>query len=190
MSEIEEIYDETEYDENDNFEDPYGEEDYIETEPINLSSSSTIKRTRSYDVLSVEMVETKTSATINEVIETLGLPTRTAATTLLRHFKWDVVKLIQEYTGAETEEEQSKILRAAGITTFDLEKKLSAAEMEKNFECLICLEEVKGKDTFALSCGHRYCRNCWAQYIEFVIKNDASCIWTRCPYPKCNELVH
>jgi ariadne-1 len=27
-------------------------------------------------------------------------------------------------------------------------------------------------------------------YIEFQIKHDASCIWTRCPFPKCNELVH
>jgi len=64
--------------------------DIYASEPLNESShlpKGKLKRSKSYDVLNVEMIEKKTSQTINEVIETLGLPTRTAATTLLRHFK-------------------------------------------------------------------------------------------------------
>eukprot|EP01123_Difflugia_compressa_P006290 TRINITY_DN18475_c0_g1_i1.p1 TRINITY_DN18475_c0_g1~~TRINITY_DN18475_c0_g1_i1.p1 ORF type:complete len:513 (+),score=84.60 TRINITY_DN18475_c0_g1_i1:22-1560(+) len=168
-------------------EDPYPDH---EEEEIPLRSSTTIKKTRSYDVLGNETLQKKTAEIIGEVKDTLCLPTKTAATTLLRHYKWDKSKLISEYTNAEDEEAQNNLLRAAGITTFDLEKELDEHQKSKTYDCLICLESVPSTDTFALSCGHRYCRACWHDYLNIVVKLDALCIWTRCPYPKCNELVH
>lgn len=77
-------------------------------------------------------------------------------------------------------------------------------DARKKFECLICLENVPGKDTYALGCGHRYCKKCWKSYLEmkgllFVIistrliasvTNEADCVNTHCPWPKCKEIVH
>src|SRR3546814_1040160 len=45
------------------------------------------------------------------------------------------------------------------------------------------------RETYALGCGHRYCKPCWRQYLEFKT-GEADCINTRCPFPKCGEAVH
>jgi len=93
--------------------------------------------------------------------------------------------LIQEYTSGNPD----KINKEAGITSFELEQK--PRSRKRPFSCLICLEDVSGSHTFALACGHRYCKECWKQYLEFTVKTEASsCVSAHCPYPKCNEVVH
>uniref|UniRef100_A0A6B2L222 RBR-type E3 ubiquitin transferase n=1 Tax=Arcella intermedia TaxID=1963864 RepID=A0A6B2L222_9EUKA len=163
----------------------YGEEGLDSSQ--SLPKSKKLKRSRSFEVLDIKKVESQTDSILNEIMEMFGIPSKTAASTLLRYYKWDKARFINDYSD---DTKQDKILQDAGVTSFELEKTLDDDLIDKPFECLICLEEVSGRNTFALSCGHRYCRDCWRAFLEVAIKSEASCIWTRCPYPKCNELVH
>ncbi len=68
-------------------------------------------------------------------------------------------------------EDPERTYKVAGMSTLDLEKPIE--NPQATFSCLICLEDLPAKDTFALSCGHRYCNECWSGYLDVtpVTKN-------------------
>lgn len=41
-----------------------------------------------------------------------------------------------------------------------------AAAAEEMFECPVCWNDVPMSKTFALGCGHRYCEECWTNYLK------------------------
>jgi len=144
-----------------------------------------IVRQKSWEVLTPQEIEKRGKEVISEVQDFLGLPTITTAITLLRFYKWNKEKLIQDYTSGDPE----KINKAAGITSFDLESKPKSNHLK--FNCLICLEPVPMKNTFALACGHRYCTPCYGMYLDYKVTCEGpSCVNGTCPYPKCTEIVH
>jgi hypothetical protein len=50
--------------------------------------------------------------------------------------------------------------------------------------------ESVGADSFALSCGHRFCKDCWKGGLVASINNDmVGCVDMRCMWSKCTELV-
>lgn len=117
--------------------------------------------------------------------------------------RWNKEKLVDAFTSSEDRE---KLLKEAGVHT-KLEKKPSSSSKKVRaitncwhanslthssiqYKCLICEDEVLGKNTYALGCGHRYCLDCWKSYLEVAIKEGAECVLKRCPSPKCNIIVH
>lgn len=55
---------------------------------------------------------------------------------------------------------------------------------------MICDETLPADKTFALACGHRYCKDCWRDYLEIKIKDGPACVTARCPSPRCKAIVH
>jgi ariadne-1 len=45
-------------------------------------------------------------------------------------------------------------------------------------------------ETFALGCGHRYCKDCYKGFLEATIKDGARSIYCHCPAPDCEVIVH
>jgi len=45
---------------------------------------------------------------------------------------------------------------------------------EELFSCSVCWDDVPMDQTFALGCGHRFCNNCWKNYLEDRIKSPGS----------------
>ena len=66
-------------------EEDMGEEFSIDNE---LSRSTEICRQKSYEVLSEDQLAERSKATISEVKEVLGIPSKSACLVLLRHFKY------------------------------------------------------------------------------------------------------
>jgi len=90
----------------------------------------------------------------------LGIP-MSAATCLLRQYKWKQDKLIDKYM-----EDPEGVLSKGGIS---LDKGNEGIEIMKNFTCEICcMTETKMK-TYALACGHRFCFDCYQQYVTMKI---------------------
>jgi ariadne-1 len=85
-------------------------------------------------------------------------------------------------------EDPERTYKLAGMSTLDLEK--PTEHPDKKFDCLICLEEYHESETFALSCGHRYCNNCWKGYLEVQVKEGPRAVYTKCPSPKCKCIVN
>jgi ariadne-1 len=40
----------------------------------------------------------------------------------------------------------------------------------RGFICEVCFDDDPNKETVSLSCNHRYCRDCYVQYLEQKIK--------------------
>eukprot|EP01116_Phalansterium_solitarium_P016041 TRINITY_DN3629_c0_g1_i2.p2 TRINITY_DN3629_c0_g1~~TRINITY_DN3629_c0_g1_i2.p2 ORF type:complete len:507 (-),score=120.91 TRINITY_DN3629_c0_g1_i2:43-1563(-) len=144
---------------------------------------SGLTRTVSFEVLPQPEIMKKSRTLIDEVVQVCGVPSDAAAAVLLRHYKWNKEKLIEDYM-----EEPEKTCTSAGLSTLELERK--PPDPKAMHSCLICLEELPAAETFALSCSHRYCKDCWKGYLMVKIQEGARCVFARCPAPKCNFIVH
>jgi len=58
---------------------------------------------------------------------------------------------------------------------------------EELFCCPVCWNEVEMEKTFALGCGHRYCEDCWRNYLEQRILSPGSVesVKSTCMTEKC-----
>jgi ariadne-1 len=146
-------------------------------------TKSALRRQVSYEIISAAELEAQTKALAREVKEILDLPNTAITMLLLRHYQWNKEKCIEAFM-----ENPEKAKKEAGISTLALEKKPSSPT--KKYECPVCWEIKEGKDTFALGCGHRYCLDCWKTYLELKLQNSADAVWTKCPHPKCKDIVH
>jgi len=158
----------------------------LESDPMfgdEPSPSMKISRTASFEVLPQEAITNNSKKMIDEVVQVCGIPTEAAAAALLRYYKWNKEKLIEGYL-----DDPKKTCTAAGMSTLELERPVKNPTAVHT--CLICLEDLPDAETFALSCGHRYCKDCWQGYLNVKIGDGPSCIYSRCPSPKCNAIVH
>lgn len=59
----------------------------------------------------------------------------------------------------------------------------------KGFACDICCEDSPGLESYALRCGHRYCVDCYRQYLAQKIKDEGEAARIQCPTAGCNRIV-
>lgn len=159
-----------------------GEKDedfFVETEPVQTK----LQRSQSFEVIKYDNIINNSKNLIDSVVSVCGIPHAAMAAALLRHFKWNKDKLIEAYM-----DNPEKTLQNSGLASFELEKPIENANAVHS--CLICLEDLPATQTFALACGHRYCKDCWKGYLEVKIKDGPSCVHARCPAPKCKAIVH
>jgi len=156
------------------------EEDFfVDTEPV----ITKLTRSSSFEVIKYDSIINNSKSLIESVVSICGIPNSAMAAALLRNFKWNKDKLIEAYM-----ENPTKTLNDAGLASFELEKPVE--DPNAKHTCLICFDTLSASETFALNCGHRYCRDCWKGYLEVKIKDGAACVMARCPSPKCRAIVH
>jgi len=118
---------------------------------------------------------------VEEVSNILGLPSEQCAI-LLRHFKWQKERLIEQYMDMS-----EQVLEEAGLgPEFDRPPQL---EQVARFMCDICCDDEPGLETYAMKCDHRYCVNCYRQYIESKVKDEGEAARIQCPAEKCSRIV-
>lgn len=57
------------------------------------------------------------------------------------------------------------------------------------FMCDICCEEGPDMETFAMKCEHRFCVDCYKQYLCGKIKEEGEAARIKCPGDGCNRIV-
>jgi ariadne-1 len=61
------------------------------------------------------------------------------------------------------------------------------------FECPICCMDYPrdkvDEETFALGCGHRFCRKCWGEYLGGKIKGEGESARIQCMENGCSRIV-
>jgi len=137
----------------------------------------------SFEVMAEADVLEESKKLIEGVMEFLGIPNRAIAACLLRSNNWNRQLLIDQYL-----DNSDKVCEKAGIPSLDLESPIENPTHVS--ECLVCLDQYKNADSFALPCGHRYCRSCWKEYLEISIQDGPGCISIKCMAPKCRSVVH
>ena len=84
-------------------------------------------------------------------------------------------------------EDQGELLDAVGLEA-------DASHTPKTrrvpgFSCEICTEEGDELGTYALKCGHRYCVDCYTQYLVSKIKDEGEAARIQCPTSGCKRIV-
>lgn len=118
---------------------------------------------------------------IDEVSAILGQPSEASAI-LLRHLRWNKERLIEAYM-----ERPETVLENAGLGPDA--GQAPATKVIEGFMCDICCEDAPGMETYALKCDHRYCVDCYRQYLAQKIKEEGEAARIQCPTSGCNRIV-
>lgn len=116
-----------------------------------------------------------------EVSNIIGQPLEATAI-LLRYSRWNKERLIEQYMDKEEE-----VLDKAGLSNSTAGP--ARIETIPGFACDICCEDGPGLETFALKCQHRFCVDCYRQYLVQKIKEEGEAARIRCPGEGCNQIV-
>ncbi|RMZ73700.1 RING finger [Pyrenophora seminiperda CCB06] len=119
---------------------------------------------------------------IDEVSSILGQPPEAAAI-LLRHLRWNKERLIDQYM-----EKMEQVLETAGLGQ---DSTTNPPKLEKvpGFVCDICCDDDANMKTFAMKCGHRFCLDCYRQYLGTKIQDEGEAARIRCPGEGCTRIV-
>ncbi|PBP23096.1 IBR domain-containing protein, partial [Diplocarpon rosae] len=118
---------------------------------------------------------------IDEVNMILDIRKEDAAI-LLRYFRWNKERLIECYM-----ERPKKVLEDAGLGSSTTGP--PRLEIIPGFMCDICCEDEAGILSFAIKCGHRYCANCYNQYLTQKIKEEGEAARIQCPQDGCKRIM-
>lgn len=134
-----------------------------------------------YTVYSPQDIQAHQDKQIGEVAGILGQPPEATAI-LLRHSRWNKERLIEQYM-----DRREEVLESAG-----LDDSVGAQPQLKKipgFMCEICCDDDKDLETFAMKCGHRFCADCYRQYLAQKIKDEGEAARIKCPGDGCTKIV-
>jgi ariadne-1 len=133
-----------------------------------------------YAVLTEDDVRARQEADTARVAEVLSIPPGFAAV-LLRHFKWRVGRVQEEWFADER-----RVRGAAGLPPGQL---VPAARGLRPRVCAICFDEQPAGQTASAGCSHYYCNGCWRGYVRAAVGDGPRCLSLRCPDPRCSAPV-
>ena len=134
-----------------------------------------------FKVLTPDDIQEQQNAQFEDVSSIIELPPEQTAI-LLRFMRWNQERLIESYM-----DNQKKVLDDAGLgPTFSETPKTSAVP---GFTCEICFEDAPGLQTYALKCGHRFCADCYTNYLTCKIKEEGEAARVQCPQDGCHRIV-
>ena len=174
-----------EFDDDDDFLYDESGEDFLDEDELDFTEIIQEKQEKKkyeveYKVYSIEEIEDFQNKEIEHVATIIGCLKEHAAT-LLRHFKWNKERLIELYMD-KTEE----VTKEAGVIV-DAQKLPKLVKIP-DFCCDICCDSGDDIESLALSCGHRFCKDCYSQYLTQKIKVEGECRNIQCP-SDCNIIV-
>lgn len=132
-------------------------------------------------VLSPANIQARQKRQIEDVTPVLGLPPESTAI-LLRFTRWNKEKLIESYM-----DRPDDVLEEAGLGPSFSEA--PRTEALKGFICGICYEDEPGLQSYAMKCNHRFCVDCYTQYLSQKIKEEGEAARIQCPKDGCHRIV-
>lgn len=176
------VYDSEGYamEEDDDDEEDYGFVENASDDDSEENTSISRRPQSNYTILSEEDILQRQEEAITAVSTVLSI-SRVDAGILLRHFKWSVSKVNDEWFADE-----EKVRRDVGL----LEKPVvEVRPYEKELICGICFDYYLRSRMKAAACGHHFCNACWIGYIHTSINDGPGCLTLRCPDPSCSAAV-
>ncbi|VUC30580.1 unnamed protein product [Clonostachys rosea] len=166
---------------------PDFDEDYDQPDPDFDLTSKDLEKTKKqahivpFNVYDPADIQKQQDGMINEVNMILDM-TKEDAAIMLRYFKWNKERLLEDYM-----DRPEHVLEAAGLNTTTA--KPPKLETIPGFMCDICCEDDDGLESFALKCGHRYCVDCYRQYLKQKIKDEGEAARIQCPSDGCGRIL-
>tara|TARA_R110002003_G_scaffold104_35_gene8508 strand:- start:10325 stop:11641 length:1317 start_codon:yes stop_codon:yes gene_type:complete len=135
-----------------------------------------------FKVFDPAQIQAQQDTQISDVAAILGQPPEAAAI-LLRYQRWNRERLIDQYM-----EQTEDTLERAGLGP-DAATNPPKIQRAKGFVCDICCDDSPNLDTFAMKCGHRFCIDCYRQYLATKITDEGEAARIRCPGEGCTRIV-
>ncbi|TIB67986.1 hypothetical protein E3Q06_03923 [Wallemia mellicola] len=141
-----------------------------------------------YKIYGIDDIINNQQSETDQVCNIFGLQPQDAII-LLRHFGWNKEKLIERYS-----EDPDRILKQVGLAPgtsaaaqSDSRASPSRLKRVKGFTCEICFSgsEDASIQTLALSCGHRFCSDCWKMHCEEKINGQGESRKIECMQSDC-----
>ncbi|KAF7732490.1 hypothetical protein EC973_003235 [Apophysomyces ossiformis] len=122
---------------------------------------------------------------IDQISSILTLP-KAATRSLLQYFCWNQETLLERYM-----ESPNDTLQLAGVKlNQDILSFMRAVDLpDSSFMCMICCSDGPEMETVSLSCDHRFCKDCYQQYVSQKICMEGETRRIECPQDKCNVVV-
>ncbi|XP_032831577.1 E3 ubiquitin-protein ligase ARIH1 isoform X2 [Petromyzon marinus] len=184
-----EVYSEEETDEDDD-EDETSEMGEVEMqEPVLEAGQAGDGDEFPHEVLTAEQVVQHMVECIKEVNEVIEIPATTTRI-LLSHFNWDKEKLMERYFDGNLDKlfaechvinPNNRKLRSARPT--------STRSSSQEVFCWICYLTFPPSFMTGLECGHRFCVQCWNEYLKTKIMDEGMGQTISCPAHGCDILV-
>lgn len=133
------------------------------------------------------------------------------AAILLRHYKWNAEKLQEQFwtdpaqalSDAGLSPPSSPTARTASLPSpgpssprrtrrnpFSPVKRTRSLLPAGPFECPVCcMDYSRDDETFALGCGHRFCKVCWKEYLQGKITQEGESGRVQCMESGCGRIV-
>lgn len=134
-----------------------------------------------FSVYSPQDIQVQQDKQVDEVSNILGQPPEATAV-LLRQTRWNKERLIEQYM-----DKQDEVLDKAGLSQDESWK--PEIKVMDGFMCDICCDDTPGLQTYAMKCGHRFCLDCYRQYLTQKVKEEGEAARIRCPGDGCNRIV-
>lgn len=135
-----------------------------------------------FEVFDPAQIQAQQDTQIDEVSSILGQPPEASAI-LLRYMRWNKERLIDQYM-----EKMEDVLENAGLGQ-DSTTNPPKLQRVNGFVCDICCDDSPNMDTFAMKCGHRFCLDCYKQYLGTKIQDEGEAARIRCPGEGCTRIV-
>jgi len=159
----------------------------MENEPISSREKMDIEDFP-YEVLTTEQIVQHMVDSIKEVNSVVEIPATTTRI-LLNHFKWDREKLMERFYDGD----QEKLFSEAHVVSpyrknFPVVKKSTKSIMGVE-ECEICLMNMPINMMTGLECDHKFCMQCWTEYLTTKIMQEGMGQTISCAAHGCDILV-
>ncbi|KAL3678281.1 hypothetical protein R1sor_021237 [Riccia sorocarpa] len=161
-----------------NNEPDYGFDDYADDD---INPSSRLPQSN-YTILSEADIRQRQDESINTITNFLSVSTVEAGI-LLRHFKWSVGKVNDEWFADE-----ESVRKSVGLSSARSENRRKP--LAENLKCAICFEmyPVPTMKSSA-GCEHYFCEACWRGYIHTAVCDGPGCLTLRCADPACGSAI-
>ena len=171
--------------EEDEYMDDYNVDDYDQSEPLNLDTGNI---NSGYNFLLIDEIEKERDKKIEEFIQFSSL-SKEEAELILINYNWNIDLLNNDWF-----DKMEKIKMNSGLAqTPESEQKIKKYFMKNKIEsndcCLICYTEIEEGDDISLKCNHRFCKDCFTDYLKEKLKDQLTVLSTPCPLLGCNFIV-
>lgn len=135
-----------------------------------------------FKVFDPVQIQAQQDRQVDELSSILSQPPEASAI-LLRYMRWNKERLIEQYM-----EKQEEVLESAGLGQ-NAQSNPPRLERIPGFCCDICCDDSPNMNTFAMKCGHRFCVDCYRQYLATKIQDEGEAARIRCPGEGCTRIV-
>ncbi|XP_062554834.1 E3 ubiquitin-protein ligase ariadne-1 [Armigeres subalbatus] len=140
-----------------------------------------------FEVLTTEEIVQHMVDCIKDVNTVVEIPATTTRI-LLNHFKWDKEKLMERFYDGD----QEKLFKDAHvINPFRKPSTVNKPKIKRSGteDCEICYSSFPPSMMTGLECGHRFCTQCWQEYLTTKIVEEGLGQSIACAAHGCDILV-